>query len=191
MQTILTSSIICGDCKDKMRQYIPSESIDWKKSAELNKVDEDDLKLHFDKYPKANKNVIAICKECGKEREIRFCQYRDMCPKCARNLPEARAENSRTRNKFFKTHPEAREAARAKSIAQFSNPAARDKMSEILNNSPAIDKMRGGDDIVEHHVAYDFLSPKEMTVEITRTFHGKIHHPKGCKFGTYGYSLID
>lgn len=28
MQTILTNSIICGDCRDKMRQHILSESID-------------------------------------------------------------------------------------------------------------------------------------------------------------------
>ena len=28
MQTTLTNSIICGDCRDKMRQHIPSESVD-------------------------------------------------------------------------------------------------------------------------------------------------------------------
>lgn len=51
--------------------------------------------------------------------------------------------------------------------------------------------MRGGNDIVDHHVAYDFGRLKALTVKITRSFHGQIHHPKGCKFGTYGYSLID
>lgn len=28
MQTLVTNSIICGDCRDKMRQYIPDESVD-------------------------------------------------------------------------------------------------------------------------------------------------------------------
>ncbi|MCD6162728.1 MAG: restriction endonuclease [candidate division Zixibacteria bacterium] len=28
MQSLITNSIICGDCRDKMRQYIPDESVD-------------------------------------------------------------------------------------------------------------------------------------------------------------------
>lgn len=165
--------------------------IDWKTSAELNDCTVEWLKDRFIKYPKSQKRIVMICEGCGKERITVSHQYRDLCPKCARNLPEARAQNSRTRNEFFKNHPEARESARLIAIKQWSDHAARDRMSEILNNSSAVDKTRGGNDIVGHHVAYDFLRPKALIVRITRTFHGMIHHPKGCKFGTYGYSLID
>ena len=64
-------------------------------------------------------------------------------------------------------------------------------MSEILKNSDAAEKMKGGNDVVGHHVAYDFLNPNKLVVNITRTCHGKIHPPTGCRFGVYGYSLID
>ena len=52
-------------------------------------------------------------------------------------------------------------------------------------------KMAGGDDIVGHYVAYDFGRPEALIVKVTRSFHGQIHNPEGCKFGTRGYSLID
>ncbi len=55
----------------------------------------------------------------------------------------------------------------------------------------AAEAMRGGLDLVWHHVSYDFGRPEALRVRIIRSFHGQIHHPKGCKFGTYGYSLID
>lgn len=165
--------------------------IDWNKSAELNSMSVDKLKDWLGNHPKSQKNVVAICDECGKERKLNFHQYRDLCSKCVKNTPEARAANSKARNDFFRNHPEARDAARLKSVEQFSDKSTRSRMSEILKTSPRVDKMRGGNDMVGHHVAYDLLRPESLVVKITRTFHGKIHHPEGCKFGNYGYSLID
>ena len=105
--------------------------IDWNNSAKINNMDVETLDAWFRMYPKSQKIVVAICDGCGKKRKINFHQYREMCLKCARNVPEAREANSYTRNKFFREHPEAREAARIKSIKQFSDPAARNRMSEI------------------------------------------------------------
>ena len=53
------------------------------------------------------------------------------------------------------------------------------------------DVMRGGNDFVWHHVAYDFNDPEALRVRIKRKFHGAIHNPKGCKFSKRCYSLID
>lgn len=75
------------------------------------------------------------------------------------------------------------------------NPEARDRMSEIAKNSDVVKdahkKQIGGEDLVWHHVAYDFLRPEALRVRITRKFHSSIHHPKGIQFSVHGYSLID
>ena len=68
-------------------------------------------------------------------------------------------------------------------------------LSESLKNSNAVksnvDVMRGGQDMIWHHVAYDFLRSEALKVKITRKFHGKIHSPKGIGIHQRGYSLID
>ena len=56
--------------------------IDWKKSAELNKCSIDNLKLRFEKFPKSNKKVIAICDDCGKIRNLYFSYYSNICKMC-------------------------------------------------------------------------------------------------------------
>ena len=80
------------------------------------------------------------------------------------------------------------DATKAAAEAQRGVPKSPEYIASLENHWK---KMRGGNDICDHHVAYDFLRPKALIVRITRSFHGQIHHPKGCKFGTYGYSLID
>ena len=51
--------------------------------------------------------------------------------------------------------------------------------------------MRGGIDLVWHHISYDFGRPDALRVRITRKFHASIHHPKGIQYTKRGYSLID
>lgn len=53
----------------------------------------------------------------------------------------------------------------------------------------SLPKVKNGNN--RHHVAYDFKRPDVLVVEVTESQHASIHHPKGCKFETYGYSLID
>ena len=62
--------------------------INWEKSAKLNGANVSELKSYFDKYPVSNKRIIAICDNCSKERNVSFYQYRDLCHKCAVNIPE-------------------------------------------------------------------------------------------------------
>jgi replication factor C small subunit len=45
--------------------------------------------------------------------------------------------------------------------------------------------------ICRHHIAYDFKRPEALTVYITKSLHGLIHHPPGIGIHVHGYSLID
>lgn len=60
-------------------------SINWEKSADINNMSVDDLKMWFDKHPKSHKEVIAICDtpDCLKERNVRYQDYRDVCKSCS------------------------------------------------------------------------------------------------------------
>ena len=48
-------------------------------------------------------------------------------------------------------------------------------LSVALRNSEAVDAMRGGHDIVNHHFIYDHSDLSLNTVEMTRSDHGKLH----------------
>ena len=95
-----------------------------------------------------------------------------------------RDEMSRIKKQYYIDNPKALEAMSERTTEQFSDQANRDAMSEALKNSEAAkvrdEKQRGGYDIVDHHVAYDFGRPKALTVKITRKFHSSIHHQKGA-----------
>ena len=75
-------------------------------------------------------------------------------------------------------------------MKRWENLSEREKMSKAQKKRFAeIDNP--GLEIVKHHIAYDFNNPNDLIVEITSSFHGSIHHPKGCRIGERGYSLID
>jgi len=157
--------------------------IDWMQSAELNDISIDDLKDYFERFPKSNKKIIAICDECRSEREVSLNNYNNngtsLCKSCAirnaRSKPESREKSSvATKRRFldpeehkkqsetmkekrreypelwetdkmkeshknmstrliewYKVHPEAKDAARKKTIEQFSDPKKREEMSII------------------------------------------------------------
>lgn len=62
--------------------------IDYGKSAELNGCTTAELKEWFGKFPKSAKRIIAICDGCGKEREITFAFYRELCHGCSNKNPD-------------------------------------------------------------------------------------------------------
>lgn len=159
----------------------------------------DELKLWFEKYPQSVKRIVAVCdgKNCDKEREICFRDYRDLCFKCAHNTfdykerdsiksteywsdQERRDEQSDRRIQFYIDHPEAREEASRISIEQWSHQKNRDDMSRIKLNSEATkqasENMCGGNDIVEHHYIYDESDLSKYTTEMTRSKHTLIHN---------------
>ena len=187
--------------------------IDWIKSAELNNTTIDELKAWFEKYPSSNKEVVRICDNCPNVSKVMFKQCTDLCKKCSHNTPEYILVRVLKQTQYYIDHPEAVEAARLKSLEQWSHqencdeasrikkqwfidhPEAGNEHSEILKNSEAAkiaaDNQRGGFDLVWHHVAYDFNDPDALRVRITRKFHGAIHHPPGISIAIRGYSLID
>ena len=57
--------------------------IDYEKSAELNGMEVDNLKVYFEKYPQSNKIIITICDNCGKKRNVKFQDYHDLCGSCS------------------------------------------------------------------------------------------------------------
>lgn len=109
--------------------------------------------------------------------------------------PKVRKIRSKGLIQYFIDNPEAIEINRLREIEQFANQKARDEMLEIMKNSEAhelsVEKQIGGNDLVDHHVAYDFGRPDALIVKVTRKFHGQIHHPKGIPLTVRGYSLID
>ena len=124
--------------------------IDWTKSAEMNKMEVEELKIYFIKYPCSNKKIVAICEGCGAERELYFQAFRELCKKCKMNTPETRRKYLESINQYYITHPESREkiskrvtqynidhpeardAASKKTIEYFSDPAARAASSARL-----------------------------------------------------------
>lgn len=90
--------------------------IDWEKTADLNMCAIDELKAWFEIHPQSHKNVVAICDGCGKIRKLGFDYYAPMCHLCSKRTPEAR------------------EAARLKSLEQWSNPDMRKDMAKIKND---------------------------------------------------------
>ena len=109
--------------------------------------------------------------------------------------PEARDEISKTVKKYLEDHPEAVDEFIARMEIYWGDQKHRDELSEIIKNSnahkAAMMKTRGGNDIVDHHISYDFGRPEALIVKVTRSFHGQIHHPKGIPLTERGYSLID
>lgn len=87
-------------------------------------------------------------------------------------------------------------ALTGRKVSESTRKKIKDSNIKTRTDNPGIDKyakevMTGGHDIVGHHVAYDFINPNDLVVNITRSFHGQIHSPKGQGAHERGYSLID
>ena len=177
-------------------KYHGTMNINWSKTAEINGTDTDELKEYFKRFPQSSKQIIAICEDCGIEREIIFAGYHKLCQSCARNLPESIEAQRLGVIQYYIDHPEAIEAARLKTIEQFSDPEAREanrlrviehwsdpearkRLSDILKNSEAAktasEKQIGGHDILNHHHIYDHDDLSKYTIEMTRSEHTTLH----------------
>lgn len=64
-------------------------------------------------------------------------------------------------------------------IEYWTNTDNQEELFEIIKSSDAhkkaTDKMRGGDDIVNHHYIYDHANPEKYTTKMTRAKHTQIH----------------
>ena len=110
--------------------------IDWNKSAELNNMSVEDLKVWFDKYPGSGKRIIAICDnpDCEKERELYFRAYRSLCRKCANGDPDRCVAFSKTMDKYWSDPDWCNEASKRTS-KYFEDPKNHEKTSLGLKNS--------------------------------------------------------
>lgn len=90
----------------------------------------------------SGKQVVAICKECGKVRDLEKKSYRDLCVSCAtkkqfENHPmsnETQEKISASLYKHYEDHPMSDETRGRHSAAtkrQFEDPAARRKQSAV------------------------------------------------------------
>jgi hypothetical protein len=133
--------------------------------------------------PSSDRPIIVACDRCGKIRITRKPDYRTLCKSCAM---KKQWEN-----------PLKRKNQSEKISKRFEDPKERKKNSEANKKSIKVkenaERQRGGNDIVRHHVAYNVtdLHGDDHVVLITRSFHTKIHKPKGISISERGYSLID
>ena len=130
-------------------------SINWKKSAELNNCTVDELEIWFERFPKSNKRVIAICEgeDCennNKEREISFGSYKDLCGSCANKKrfkdPKEHEKTSETMKKYFEI-PEARKKASDGQQKRWENP------EEHIKTSVAVMKARIDDPMIIERIS--------------------------------------
>ena len=190
-------------------------TIDWKASADMNDMSENDLKTWFDKYPGSGKKIVAICDTpgCGKIRTLPYQSYSGICKSCGKvryyEDPDNRKKDSDAVKNAHKNDPTIRSKMSISTKESYKkDPTLKRRMLDTfkntLKNDPTIsirasekskeryNKMSDpGGEIVKHHVSYDFGRPDILTVEITRRFHGQIHNPKGRGVHERGYSLID
>lgn len=177
--------------------------IDYKKSAELNNCSIKELKVRFKKFPHSQKKIVAICEVCKQERLLTFSDYNDLCQSCATvkshvdhpNMGIGSSKRMKGENNPMKNVKVVEKVKKSLKKYRENHPEANKKQSELLKNSTkhkiSVEKQRGGNDIVTHHIAYDFARPEALTVKITRSFHGRIHSPPNMNSHERRYSLID
>ena len=92
---------LCQSCSNKQKYNLPKPQILNKEDRYLNNTMIDRI-LTIEKFgydpinlkPKSNRMIIAICKECGKIREITFQGYYDLCRLCGKQQEEVRITQS-------------------------------------------------------------------------------------------------
>jgi len=94
MQSLITNSIICGDCRDKMRQYIPDESVDliyldppFFSGKDYDLIWDGDNRNTIRSF-EDTKFYKKVCgnPECGKD----FPEGYLFCPRCGTSVDKAK-----------------------------------------------------------------------------------------------------
>lgn len=133
--------------------------IDYEKSAELNGMEVEELKVYFEKYPGSGKRVIVICDNCGKIRNVTFQNYSPLCHKCANGTPEM-VEAKRIRGiEQYSTQEACDEQAKRLKQYHIDNPGSVEKMSkdriQYYEENPEVKKV-----ISESVVQYNKVHPE-------------------------------
>lgn len=64
--------------------------IDWNKSAKLHDMKVDELKAYFEKFPKSQRKIMAICDDCNKKRCLQYRSYHNLCLTCSNTRNKSR-----------------------------------------------------------------------------------------------------
>ena len=99
--------------------------IDLQNSAELNGVEPIELYSWFIRFPQSNKKVICYCDKCGKERNIKYYAYSDLCHECANGDPVKKEKKSVDTLNYY-SHQENRDNAGRLSREYYSHQENRD-----------------------------------------------------------------
>jgi hypothetical protein len=112
--------------------------IDWNKSAKLNNMSINELKLYFNKYSGSGKKIIAICDvpECNKERILEYKSYRSICNACAtikrfKDDPDIGKRQGKTLRQRYINNPELSQQLSDKALDRWNKPEAKEEMSQI------------------------------------------------------------
>jgi hypothetical protein len=93
--------------------------------------------------------------ECAEEHSNRMKEYN--------KDPEYRKRASEVRIQYIKEHPE------------FSMRMSEIMIQYYICHPEFGEKMRGGNDIIDHHIIYDHSDPTKNTISMTRSIHMKLH----------------
>lgn len=96
-------------------------------------IDEEETYRRFgyrstDLKPKSSKKVVAICDNCGKVRELRKANYRDLCAVCVKKLEDVRYRCGNGSRGRIQTEEEKEKRSRSNKLAM--TVELREKISE-------------------------------------------------------------
>lgn len=103
--------------------------IDWDKSAELNGMDIEELKVYFDKYPGSSRRIIRICDKCNDDQNVPFSGHSNLCHKCAMSSSKTSAQMSESATERWADQTE-RDMQSERRIEHFKDQDNRDILSE-------------------------------------------------------------
>lgn len=137
------------------------------------------------------KPIVVTCESCGEYRSIRQDSYRDLCRSCS---IKARFEDPKERETISKTlfgrhlslkHRDAiseglKNSDTIKARIGIHLPSRwRNKISDGIKESDAhkiaVERQRGGNDIVNHHMIYDHSDLTKNIMPMTRSMHMRLH----------------
>ena len=128
-----------------------------------------------DLKPQSHKKVVAICNDCGKERESDKCDYRDLCKSCSHinNHHSKETINKMSKSKIGKNNPHWKGGKRKAQIRMAV------KRRNFLNNNPIFlnEPFEGSDG---HHINSKFIIfiPKKLHQSISHSLINNIRMNK-------------
>ena len=68
--------------------------INYEKSAEMNNMTIEELKVRFKEFPSSNKKVWRVCDSCGNGASVAYNQCSNLCNECSHKSKKFRKRMS-------------------------------------------------------------------------------------------------